>query len=82
MTTTDTTLDAVTSMALQVKELARRRALEKLAKDFEKFSLEQLRWDWGCNIHQEARDLILAELRRRGVSMAAFERLGRGKRRE
>jgi hypothetical protein len=50
-----------------------------LATHYRDFSLEELRWDYLCNIPPEFKALILDELKRRKVSIAAFEELGKGK---
>jgi hypothetical protein len=57
-------------------------ANRRLRAEFQRYSLAELRWDYRCNIHEETRQMIRDELARRGVSMTAFEALGRGKRAE
>ena len=59
----------------------RSQARLRLARQFESFSLTELRWDWSCNISPDTRALIEQELERRHVTMEQFEALGRGRRR-
>jgi hypothetical protein len=55
-------------------------SLAALASAYRRYSADELRWDYLCNVEEETRALIRAELARRGVTMEAFERLGRGQR--
>ncbi len=45
---------------------ARAKAISDLAEALTRFSPEELRWDLGCNLSTEARELVLAEMVRRG----------------
>jgi len=58
-----------------------RLANERLAEAYQHYSLQELRWDWGCNIRNETRKILIAELNRRGVAFEEFDKLGRGVRR-
>jgi hypothetical protein len=58
-----------------------KRANEQLAAEYRRYSLEELRWDWGCNIRNETRKILIAELNRRGIAFEEFEKLGQGVRR-
>jgi len=59
-----------------------RRADEELANCYQNFTLEELRWDWCCNISQRSREIIQQELDRRKTSMKTFNALRHGRRRE
>ena len=60
---------------------SKKAALRELALRFQDFSLEELRWDWCCNITEDTRQIIHEELERRGITEKQFEQLGRGRRR-
>jgi hypothetical protein len=64
-----------------VRKLSGDRLLT-LADAYRAFSLEELRYDWCCNIREDSRALILAELKRRKVDYGRWSRLGRGRRRK
>lgn len=57
------------------------KADEDLAWAYRAFTLEELRWDWNCNISQRSRELMVKELERRKIPMDHFNSLGRGVRR-
>lgn len=67
---------------MKASEDTRQAALCQLAQEFERFSLDELRFDWCCHIGEDTRRLIRTELNRRGVSRDEFCRLGRGRKRE
>jgi len=58
------------------------RAYQELGEAYRHYSLKELRWDWGCNIRNETRKILIAELNRRGVAFEEFDKLGPGVRRE
>lgn len=54
------------------------RALEDLARAFRHFTVEELDWDWGCNIGPDTRKVLRLEYARRGILPGTT---GRGRRR-
>lgn len=57
-------------------------AHERLRTDYGRYCLDELRWDYTCNISETSKEIIRQEVDRRGISMRQFDSLGRGHRRE
>jgi hypothetical protein len=52
---------------------ARANADEKLRQAYRTYKIDQLMWDWGCNISQSSREILEAELVRRGIPQRSME---------
>lgn len=57
------------------------RAHVELAEAIKRYSVEELLWDYGCNVGEGTRKIIESEVMARGISLDKFKIMGRGKRR-